>query len=155
MAAVLTTARIEALRPKLTSMARDFLRSAADVDDVVQEVVIRMWRSRESYDPTRSTVLYWARIILLNLCYTYNHRRTTTPLALGDWDMEHGSVEWEPHERMADLHARLPSLKPADVALLGARAAGYSYAELVKVFGCSERTLLYRLAAARAELSRE
>lgn len=53
----------ERFAPLVYRIARQTLPRACDVDDVVQEVFVRLWRTADRYDPERASLVTWVMLI--------------------------------------------------------------------------------------------
>ena len=62
--------------PLIRSLALRRLTDAAAADDVVQEVFIRAWKYRDSYDPERSSLVAWLIGITRNVAVGMGTSRT-------------------------------------------------------------------------------
>ncbi len=63
-----TAEELEGLRGRLGSFCYQMLGSPFDAEDAVQDVLERVWRSREQYDETRSSLMTWCFRIARNVC---------------------------------------------------------------------------------------
>lgn len=70
-------AEIHALAPRLRAYAMALTRSSADADDLVQETLMRAWRSRERFEPG-TNLKAWLHMILRNAFYTQAHKTRGT-----------------------------------------------------------------------------
>ena len=43
--------------------ARQVLNSRAEAEDAVQEILVRLWRTADRYDPTRAKLVTWVMLI--------------------------------------------------------------------------------------------
>lgn len=56
------------LRPELVRYCYRMIGDGAGAEDAAQEVLLRMWRARDRYDPARATVRTWAYSIAGRYC---------------------------------------------------------------------------------------
>lgn len=63
-----TTDDLAPLRRRLVAFCYQMLGSPFDAEDAVQEVMERAWRSRESFDASRSSLSTWCHRIAHNVC---------------------------------------------------------------------------------------
>lgn len=71
---------IEAYRRELLVACYQMLGSVPDAEDVVQEVMLRAWRARDRYDPTRASLRTWLHAIATNASLTALKSRKRRPL---------------------------------------------------------------------------
>ncbi|AKU19312.1 RNA polymerase subunit sigma-70 [Luteipulveratus mongoliensis] len=64
----LTAEQLETLRGPLTGYCYRMLGAAADTDDAVQESIVRAYRHRDRFDPTRARLSTWVHAIATNVC---------------------------------------------------------------------------------------
>lgn len=76
---------LEALRPAVTRYCYRLLGSAADVDDAVQETLIKAAGNADRYDPDRAQLTTWVHRIATNVCLDMlrGSRRRAMPIDLG------------------------------------------------------------------------
>jgi RNA polymerase sigma-70 factor (ECF subfamily) len=76
--------RLESLRGPLTGYCYRILGAASDVEDAVQETMLRAFRALERYDPDRAAFSTWVHKIATNVCLDMvrGARRRALP-----WDM--------------------------------------------------------------------
>lgn len=144
--------------------------SEADVDDVMQEVRIRIWRSRagggdESEQIARSPASYVYKTALsaaLDLLRTRRSERAriTVPLgeeALGVANRADPDSELGDSELAQQIRSALETIPQARRVVVGMHLSGYSREEIASLLGWSEaktRNLLYRgLADLRERLT--
>lgn len=71
---------IEAYRRELVVGCYQMLGSVADAEDVVQEVMLRAWRARDRYDPSKASIRTWLHAIATNASLTALKSRQRRPL---------------------------------------------------------------------------
>ncbi len=147
-----TEAEIVALTPALRAFARRFLRSDDDIDDLVQETLVKALNSLHHYHPGTS-LKSWLFTILRNTFCTNYRRQKREPVAM-DVLLEHASVaptqEWALRER--ELQKALTLLSDDRRRALVLVAAGTSYEDAAKICGCRIGTLKSRVNRARESL---
>jgi len=164
-----------ALQSLLTRFAELFRRvgaryrlSAADVDELIQEVRIRLWRSRPSGELISVVgASYMYRTAVTAALTVIRRRRAKTSGANESLDDTGAPVapsnaqtpeqEFESNELAEQIEAALGGIAPARAPVVRLYLAGYSREEIAELFGWSEgktRNLLYRgLADLRDALS--
>lgn len=138
------------VRPHLPAMTRLAARLTAplDRDDVVQEALVRAWRRRSTYDPSRGSELAWLLAIVGDQARRGRKRSRppTVPLdgtdaavfdRAGDVDLERAIARLSTRQRRAvDLYYFV----------------GLDTASCAEVMGCAEGTVKATLHQARGRL---
>lgn len=143
------------------------IRDRSSVDDLAQEVFLRLFRSRHRYQPTARFETFLYRIIF-NLCVNHtqfsNRRRALSLDApLGDdrdsgWDPEDEAVEAPPEhmeagERAAQVRSAVDELPDSQRrALMLNRFEGLGYEEIGQVMDLSLQAVKSLLWRARENL---
>lgn len=65
---VLDEAVLAELRPELVRYCYRMIGDGAAAEDAAQEVLLRLWRTRDTYDPTRAGIRTWAYAIASRYC---------------------------------------------------------------------------------------
>lgn len=60
---------------KMRKAALSVLRSKGDVDDVLQDAYLKVWRHAASFDPTKSSPISWISVIVRNTALDVERRR--------------------------------------------------------------------------------
>ncbi|RFB85857.1 RNA polymerase subunit sigma [Rhizobium leguminosarum bv. trifolii] len=143
---------IVTLTPALRAFARRFLRSEDDIDDLVQETLLKALNSRHLYQPGTS-LKSWLFTILRNTFCTNYRRQRREPTAM-DAAMEQVAIapsqEWALRER--ELEQALTQLPDDRRRALILVATGTSYEDAAKMCGCRIGTLKSRVSRARGSL---
>lgn len=137
------------LTPALRAFARRFLRSDDDIDDLVQETLLKALNSLHLYHPGTS-LKSWLFTILRNTFCTNYRRRKREPAGI-DAGMEQIATaptqEWALRER--ELQHALTLLSDDRRRALTLVAAGTSYEDAARMCGCRIGTLKSRVSRAR------
>jgi RNA polymerase sigma-70 factor (ECF subfamily) len=119
------------------------------VDDLVQEVFLRVWRAREQYEPTAKVTTYLFRIAS-NLWINQSAKKRES--ALGDADRPVGDSPTEPLERSEVQKAvkrAVEALPEGErLCLVLSEYNGLKYAEISEVLGIPVGTVKSRIFSA-------
>lgn len=106
---------VRAKLPRMTALAHRLLGDAAEAEDVVQELFVRVWRQAPRWQPGRARFDTWMHRVALNLCTDRLRRRRLRPLP-DDWDMADPAPDAmariEAEDRAAAVDAALARLAP-------------------------------------------
>ncbi|RFB85481.1 RNA polymerase subunit sigma [Rhizobium leguminosarum bv. trifolii] len=138
--------------PALRAFARRFLRGEDDIDDLVQETLLKALNSLHLYQPGTS-LKSWLFTIMRNTFCTNYRRQKREPTAM-DAAMEQIAIapsqEWALRER--ELEQALTQLPDDRRRALLLVATGTSYEDAAKLCGCRLGTLKSRVNRARGSL---
>ena len=144
-------------------VARAFAPSDADRDDLVQEILLQLWRSLPHFEG-KAKESTWIYRVALNTALAWhrseNKRRTAhSPLvAIEELPDPDDPVAREREELVARLYAAIRRLPKVDAALVLLYLDDLSYREMADVLGLSETNVGVKLNRARktlAELMKE
>ncbi|MEJ2385623.1 MAG: RNA polymerase sigma factor [Xanthomonadales bacterium] len=129
-------------------------RDAADREDLEQEILLQLWRSRGSFDG-KAAFSTWMYRVALNTAITFRRRlRPTEPL------------DREPHipgqqaeqamlaEELRELYGAIARLSAVEKALILMWLDERSYEEIAATLGISVKNVSVRLVRTRAKLAR-
>ena len=137
------------VEPHLRPMAALATRLAphADRDDVVQDALVRAWRRRSTYDPSRGSARGWLLAIVADQARrTRTRRKPTVALA----ELPARSAD---HDRWMDLERALTQLTERQrLAVDLVHIVGATVAEAAVVMRCAEGTVKSTLSDARARI---
>lgn len=136
----------------LARVAWAWCRDAADREDVVQQIVLELWRSRDRFDG-RSKVTTWMHRVAWNVAISFQrrerrHRRGRQPL-LDAHLMVGGS---EPDADGKRLLRCVDALPPLDRALVLLWLEGHDHAAIGEVLGLGTSNVGTKLARLRERL---
>lgn len=137
------------VEPELSKMSRLAARLApdADRDDVVQEALVRAWRKRDQYNPSRGTAATW--LLAITADQARRARRMRRPFALvGEITVPGRSLDDRVDVETAVARLSKRQKLAVDCFYFG----GLSVAETAAVMRCSEGTVKSTLSDARKRL---
>lgn len=146
---------LTAVVPNLRAFARTLCGSADQADDLVQETLVKAWRSRSSFEPG-SNLKAWLFTILRNT-FLSERRKRKFEVADADGKMaEQLSVKADQSGHMDLLDftkafATLPEEQREALILVGAE--GFAYEEAAQMCGCAVGTIKSRVNRARVKLA--
>jgi RNA polymerase sigma-70 factor (ECF subfamily) len=148
-------AGLAALVPNLRAFARTLSGNADAADDLVQETLVKAWRSRASFTPG-SNLKAWLFTILRNTFLSERRRRKFEVHDIGGKFSEQLSVNGDQSDHMdlldfAKAFAQLPHEQREALTLVGAE--GFSYEDAALTCGCAVGTIKSRVNRARAKLA--
>ncbi len=143
------------LVPNLRAFARSLCGNADQADDLVQETLVKAWRSRQSFAPG-SNLKAWLFTILRN---TFLSERRKRKFEVHDTDGKLAmqlSVKGSQSGHMdlqdfAKAFAKLPEEQREALILVGAE--GFAYEDAALMCGCAVGTIKSRVNCARGKLA--
>ena len=144
-------------RPTLLLTAKQYLSSAEDAEDVVQEVLIKLWGARTRFDNADEFSKYAlaaVRNTALNIL-TLQQRRQTVPIDIHEVPTETHSPDTrlETIERQKYLDRIITQMPAADRTLLKMRNIDQlSYSQIALMLGITETAVRIRISRIRQQL---
>jgi len=139
-------------------------RFAADVEDIAQDIFLKLFRALPQFDPTRGTKLSsWVFTFVKNYCFDVLKRRRL-PMVSFDGGIDGGTIPLPmrargPREEIAareiqEAIGRAVDLLPREqkLAFVLREYEGLPYAQIAEVSGCSEGTIKSRIHRAKEAL---
>jgi|SRR5580700_660031 RNA polymerase sigma-70 factor (ECF subfamily) len=126
----------------LLKVAGAYCRDATDREDLIQEIVVQLWRAVRRFDG-RSTFSTWMYRIAVNVAIAFcrsddRKRRNVVP---AEASLLEGIAAPEPppeDDRLVCLRELIDRLEPLDRALMLFYLDDYSYGEIASMLGISE-----------------
>jgi RNA polymerase sigma-70 factor (ECF subfamily) len=147
---------MEPLLARAAAYAFALLGNREDVEDALQEAVLKAYRGLARYDRSRGFKGWWFAIIR-NCCLDLQRRRAARPstLPLDPAQLRSGKPSvWEDSERKDTLRRALDQLSPAHREIIELRYFGdCSYQDIATALGTPVGTVMSRLHAARQALA--
>lgn len=139
-------------------VASVYAASAADRDDLAQEIRLQAWRSFGRYDEGRAKFSTWLYRVALNVAISQLRRRGTSldgrlePLEAHHLDTIGGEPASEPDERLAAFYAFIEQLDALNRALILLYLEDRSYAEIAEILGISETNVATKISRIKQKL---
>jgi RNA polymerase sigma-70 factor (ECF subfamily) len=134
-----------------------YSRSAADRDDLVQEISAQLWRSFGSYDESRAKFSTWMYRIALNVAISQARRWRDVdrfePLETHHLETVGGGEPIaEQDERLTALYAFIGQLDPLNRALILLYLEDRDYTEMADILGISETNVATKISRIKQKL---
>ena len=128
-----------------------FSKDKSEVDDLVQEVLVNLWKGFGRFEG-RSDIRTWVYRVSLNTCISAARkkmRNETLPLTM-DIDL---FDENDADNRQVDLlHSRISRLQPFDRAIVLLWLENLNYEEIGQIVGISTKNVSVRLVRIKEQL---
>lgn len=152
-------ALLAAHRGIVLKIAASYRRQPEDRADLVQDILLQVWRARTSFDAGRAAFSTWMYRVALNVAISQSRgasgRASHEPL-----DASHEAlvgaedVDAAAAQQLALVQRAMQSLGALDRALLVLHLDGCSHREIGEVMGISESNAATRLGRIRQHLRR-
>ena len=143
------------LIPRLRAHAIALLKSTSDADDLLQDVMVRAWRFRHTFQPG-TNMAAWLFRIMRNQFLTHVRQKAPQTSHQGeDWRAEFSTPpeqEWNhAYRELLDCLEKIS--EPSRQALLLVVAGGFTYEEAAYVCDCAPGTMKSRVSRARDRIA--
>lgn len=136
-----------------------YSRSAADRDDLVQEISTQLWRSFASFDPERAKFSTWMYRVALNVAISQARRERWSeadrfePLQMHHLETVGGGEEIvEQDERLVALHDFIGRLDPLNRALILLYLEDRDYGEMADILGITATNVATKISRIKQTL---
>lgn len=133
-----------------------FASNSSDVDDLFQEVNLRLWQNIESFRG-EAAISTWVYRITVNTCILWKREKgrqlklreqADPPIVLPD-------APKETPERIKRLRAAIQKLKEADRTIILLVLEGCSYKEIAEITGLSQSNVGAKISRIKARLKKQ
>ena len=136
-----------------------YSRSAADREDLVQEISAQLWRSFGGYDQARAKFSTWMYRIALNVAISQARREHWSEASRFEALEAHhletisgGEPIAEQDERLQALYAFIGQLDPLNRALILLYLEDRGYADIAEILGISETNVATKIGRIKQKL---
>lgn len=148
---------IEEHKGILYKVCNAYCRNREDQDDLVQEIVVQLWRSFGAFDG-RVRFSTWMYRIALNVAISFYRREKTRKrftISAEEHLLNVGVTPANAPEEILLLYQLIGDLDPLNKALMLLYLDGNSYAEIAEVLGISETNVATKLSRLKKRMQDE
>ncbi len=145
---------LEKHRKLLLKVCWAYGRTQHDRDDLLQDIVVRLWASFGRYD-RRRTFSTWMYRVALNVAIDFRRRQERwqrESAHLDDLDAANPAGDANQREQWADLRELLEHQSEIDRAILLLSLESHSYREIGEILGISESNVGTRMSRLKKSL---
>ena len=128
-----------------------FSQDADEVNDLVQEVLVNLWKGFESFEQ-RSDIRTWIYRVALNTCISLDRKKRRQATARLSMDINLFEDRDEDTRQVDLLHKRIAKLQPFDRAIVLLWLENLPYDEIGQIVGISAKNVGVRLYRIREQL---
>ncbi|MCO6024469.1 RNA polymerase sigma factor [Prevotella cerevisiae] len=140
---------VKRLRPQLVSIARHYISNGDEVEDIVQDVFLKMWLM---LDQLKLPVAPLAKVLVRNLAVDHL-RRHHSELNIEDVQISVEEQSYDGVERMMHIISLLPSLQQTILRLR--HMENMEISEIARLMGSTETAVRKALSRARQAVRKE
>lgn len=130
-----------------------FSSDADDVDDLHQEILIRLWQGYDGFEG-RSDIKTWIYRVALNYCINFsNKRKHTRHVTVRESDTFDSDLE--KRMQIKQLYQRINRLGLVDRSVILLWLEGLSYEEIGAILGISVKNVSFKLVRIKERLKNE
>ncbi len=129
-----------------------FSRDAEDVDDMHQEILLRLWQGFDGFEG-RSNIKTWIYRVALNYCINFSNKRKreqTKYKASNESDTT--DSDFEKRMQIKQLYQRINKLGLVDRSVVLLWLEGLSYEEIGAILGISVKNVSFKLVRIKERL---
>ncbi len=132
-----------------------FSSDADDVDDLHQEILIRLWQGYDGFEG-RSDIKTWIYRVALNYCINFSNKRKrehTRHVTVRESDTFDSDLE--KRMQIKQLYQRINRLGLVDRSVILLWLEGLSYEEIGAILGISVKNVSFKLVRIKERLKNE
>lgn len=132
-----------------------FSRDAEDVDDLRQEILLRLWQGYDGFEG-RSDIKTWIYRVALNYCINFSNKRKrekTQRTTASESDTSDGDLEKQ--MQIKQLYQRINRLGLVDRSVILLWLEGLSYEEIGAILGISVKNVSFKLVRIKERLKND
>ena len=132
-----------------------FSRDAGDVDDLHQEILLRLWQGYDGFEG-RSDIKTWIYRVALNYCINFRDKRRreqTRRMTVRGSDSTDSDLE--KRMQIKQLYQRINKLGLVDRSVILLWLEGLSYEEIGEILGISVKNVSFKLVRIKERLKND
>ncbi len=130
---------LEGYKKLIAKVARIYCKDSEERKDLIQEIIIQLWKSFPKYDKTYS-ISTWTYRIAINVSISYLRKITSRKNTHNDYLQQNELMQTEDSvtdEKLEQLYRFIELLKPINKAIIILYMEGCSNKEISEVMGMS------------------
>jgi len=140
-------------------IANAYCHDSEDRKDLIQEIIVQLWKSFDSYT-NQYKYSTWMYRIALNVAISFyrkenRRKQVSNPLSDGILDIVDTNVSAELDENINFLHEFIAELKELDKALMLLYLEEKNYKEIAEIVGISETNVATKIGRIKAILKQK
>jgi len=150
---------VESNKGVLYKIANSYCKDAEDRKDLVQEIIVQLWKSYENYNDQYKYSTWIYRISLNVAISFYRHegrrKRFSNPLSDGIINFVHNYETSELEDDISFLQQLISELKEIDKALMLLYLDQKSHKEIAEIIGISESNVATKIGRIKTVLKQK
>lgn len=132
-----------------------FSRDADDVDDLHQEILLRLWQGYDGFEG-RSDIKTWIYRVALNYCINFSDKRKREQAKRTTArESDTSDSDLEKRIQIKQLYQRINKLGLVDRSVILLWLEGLSYEEIGEILGISVKSVSFKLVRIKERLKNE
>ena len=142
----------------LYKVAYTYCRQAEDRRDLVQDMIVQLWKSFASFDPERVRFSTWMYTVAMNVAISFyrgEERRIRADLPLEDYGIDIAGADQvfdEAGDNLRVLHQLIGELDEMSRALILLFLDGFSHEEIARTLGITPSNVATRIGRLKQKL---
>jgi len=148
---------VESHRGILYKVGRSYCLNPDDRDDLIQEIIVQLWRSFPTYDANKSFSTWMYRIALNVAISSLRTERVRSKhiISADDRVLESVAAEAELSETTVVLYQMIERMEPLNRALMLLFLDGFSHREISDVLAISETNVSTKISRLKTAIKQE
>ncbi|MEP0710727.1 RNA polymerase sigma factor [Algoriphagus sp.] len=148
---------IESNKGIIYKVANSYCKDADDREDLIQEIILQLWKAFPAFKPEfkLSTWMYRIALNVAISAYRKASKRRQIHQPLSDTTLYLVEDKSESNEKRDVLQSLIKELKEVDRALILLYLDGYLYPEIGQVLGLSESNVATKLSRIKQQLKKK
>lgn len=150
---------IESNKGILFKVANSYCRNTDDRKDLVQEIILQLWKSFENYNE-KFKLSTWIYRISLNVAISFyrkenSRKRISNPITTDIFDFSETEISVEKETNLGILNQIISELNDLNKALMLLYLEEKSYREISEIIGITETNVATKIGRIKSKLKKE
>jgi len=143
----------------LFKVANSYCRNTEDRKDLVQEIILQLWKSFDNYNE-KFKISTWIYRISLNVAISFyrkenSRKRISNPITTDIFDFSDKEISDEKETNLGILHHIISELNDLNKALMLLYLEEKSYKEISEIIGITETNVATKIGRIKSILKKE